>query len=76
MGSIVYTTINNGKPVLKILGIIQILGDFDKVSISVNENLGPDTNYPTDIKIIAPSQNYNEAVSINQLFEVDSNHSQ
>ncbi len=70
-GSMVYTTIKNGKPVLEILGTIRMSGEFDKLNISVGEKLGTKTEFSTNLKISAPAKSYDEALSISQSFTVN-----
>jgi len=65
-GSLIYTDVVNGKPILQMFGSIWISGTFDKLKIFVYEPLGADNKSSANLRIVAPAKTYDEAVSINQ----------
>jgi hypothetical protein len=67
--SLTYNDVQNGQPILKSVGSIEISGDFDKLNIQVYEPLNAQSKSATDLRISAPSKKYDEAFSINQMFK-------
>jgi hypothetical protein len=67
--SLTYYDVQNGQPILKSVGSIEISGDFDKLNIQVYEPLNAQSKSTTDLRISAPSKKYDEALAINQMFK-------
>lgn len=61
LGSLTYTTINNGRPIIRSFGSIWISGNFDELKILVYEPIEAESKSSTDLRLIAPAKTYDEA---------------
>lgn len=69
LGSLTYTTIINGRPIIQSFGSIWISGNFDELKILVYEPIEAENKSSTDLRLIAPAKTYDEARLIDQTFD-------
>ncbi|WP_163538449.1 hypothetical protein [Gracilibacillus sp. YIM 98692] len=66
IASLVYTTVEDGKPILESFGAMWISEDFEELNIVVLEPIGESRKTGTDLRISAPANSYEEAMEINK----------
>lgn len=68
-GSLTYTTVNNGQPIIQSFGSIWISRNFDELKILVYEPIETENKSSTDLRLMAPAKTYDEARLIEQTFD-------